>query len=323
MIVGLIGYGYWGRNLARNFFNAQEFYLKVVADNNPEQLVSVANLYPSIKTTTHSDELIFDSSIELIIIASPVKTHYELVKKALINNKHVLVEKPMTSTFEEAKELVELAQKQDRFLIIDYTYLYSGAVRKLKELFSTNQLGSITSIQSSRLGLGIIRDDVSVFGDLSSHDLAITNYLLNATPIAVKAEMTNMNDNHSGKKAVMTVYYPNQVEARFESSWYSTSKKRKMTFYGQEKTIKFDDTLAQNKIELIEDSSSSYPSYETKESLALLVSDLYKGIKNNQPFLSDGKFGLTILSVIEAAHLSLKNKGEVIHLQSADNLLLT
>jgi predicted dehydrogenase len=321
MKAGIIGYGYWGENLVRNFFNSKEFDLKSVADINPLRIKEINTIYPSIQTTANSEDLINDNSLEIIIIATPVKTHFELVKSVLINNKHVLVEKPMTPSFDEAKELVELAKTQNRYLIIDYTYLYSGAVRKLKEILFNNQFGTLQSIKSSRLGTGIIRDDVSVFGDLSSHDLAITNYILDQTPIAVKAEMTNMDNDSNKKKAVMTVYYPNNVKAEFESSWYSSIKERKMYFLSNENSVLFDDTLETNKIEVSDLSKSIYPHYESKESLSTLVSDLFNGIKNNQPFLSDGRFGLNVLKVLDAAQYSLENNGETIQLEPTESLL--
>jgi predicted dehydrogenase len=315
MDAGLIGCGYWGKNLIRNFYNSQEFFLKKAADINLLRLREINANYPSIETTNNTDDILNDDSIELIIVSTPVKTHYEFVKKALLKGKHVLVEKPMTPSFKQAKELVILANKYNRQLIIDYTYLYSGAVRKIKELHSTNALGAIKSIVSSRLGKGIIRDDVSVFWDLSSHDLSITNYILNKTPIAVKAAMTSLNEDITNEKAVMTVYYPDQTEAEFECSWFSSTKERRMAFYGLDKTIFYDDTLEQNKIKIVDNALSSYPTYDTREALSILVSDLFKSLENNNPSLSDCSFGLDIIKVLEAAQYSLENNGELIQLQ--------
>lgn len=316
MNAGLIGYGYWGKNLVRNFYNSQEFSLTKVADNKITRLKEVNTLYPTIGTTSNSDDILNDESIEVVIISTPVKSHFELVKKALIKGKHVLVEKPMTPSFNQAKELVELANEHNRRLIIDYTFLYCGAVRKIKEIYNSNTLDVIKSIKSSRLGKGIIREDVSVFWDLSSHDLSITNYILNKTPIAVKASMTSINEDITNEKAVMTVYYSGQIEAEFECSWFSSIKERKMTFYSKEKIIDYDDTLEQNKIEIIENSFTTHPSYNTQEALSLLVSDLYKSVQNNHSSLSDCNMGLDIIRVLEAAQYSLENKGEIIQLQS-------
>jgi predicted dehydrogenase len=192
-------------------------------------------------------------------------------------------------------------------------------VRKLKEILFNNQFGTLQSIKSSRLGTGIIRDDVSVFGDLSSHDLAITNYLLDQTPIAVKAEIKFIEDDSTRKKAVMTVYYPNNVKAIFESSWYSSNKERKMTFYGKDKTLFYDDTLDVNKIKIVDNLFSNYPTYDTEEPISLLVSDLYKTLKENKPSLTDCNFGLDIISILEAAQFSLENNGNLIQLQTELN----
>jgi len=321
MRAGLIGCGYWGKNLIRNFYNSQEFSLIKVADNDQSQLKEINALYPTINTTYNSDDILNDESIEVVIISTPVKSHFDLAKKALQHGKHVLVEKPMTASYEEAKELVYLADKCERNLTVDYTFLYSGAVRKVKEILSPNPLDAVQSIQSSRLGKGIIRDDVSVFWDLTSHDLAIANYLLDMTPISVKAEIKLINGDLSKEKAVLTLLYPNQIEAQFECTWYSESKERMITIRTEEKVIHYDDTLHENKLELSQNEITSYPIYDESEALSILVSDFFSNINNGTPSPTNGKFALGVIKVLEAAHISLQKNGELIKIQPELNLI--
>lgn len=319
MKVGLIGCGYWGKNLIRNFFTSHEFSLTKVADNDPSQLKEINALYPTINTTCNSDDIFNDESIEVVIISTPVKSHFDLAKKAIQHGKHVLIEKPMTASFEEAKELVYLADKYERNLTVDYTFLYSGAVRKVKELLSTDPSDAVQSIQSSRLGKGIIREDVSVFWDLTSHDLAIANYLLDMTPVSVKAEMKLINGDLSKEKAVLTLLYPDQIEAKFECTWYAESKERIITIKTENKVIHYDDTLDENKLELVQNEITSYPIYDESEALSILVSDFFNNIINGTTSPTNGKFALGVIKVLEAAHISLQKNGELIQIQSELN----
>jgi predicted dehydrogenase len=322
MRAGLIGCGYWGKKLIRNFYNSQEFSLIKVADINIDQLQEINNLFSGIITTSNSDDVLNDVSIEAIIISTPVKSHFDFAKKALINGKHVLIEKPMTASFQEAKELVYLAEKHNRNLTVDYTFLYSGAVRKIKEtLYLDNQLDPVRSIHSSRLGKGIIRDDVSVFWDLTSHDLSIANYLLDMQPISVKGEINLIEGDISKEKAVLTLLYPNQIEARFESTWYSDTKERQITIKTANKVIHFDDTLNENKLQILQKEITSYPKYNESETLSILVSDFFNNIKNNTNSPTNGKFALRVIKVLEAAHISLQNNGEPIKIQSEPNTI--
>jgi len=322
MNVGLIGCGYWGKNLARNIDKSSNFSLLRIVDINNSLHNEIQSTYPNVQITSQPDDIILDPSIDVVVIATPAKSHFILAKKALTNDKHVLVEKPMSPSYTEAKLLTELSEQYNRNLIIDYTYLYSGPVRKLKEMYSSSSLGAIKSITSSRLGKGIIRDDVSVLWDLSSHDISITNFLLGSNPIAVKASITSIDEDVSNEMAALTVYYPNQIEANFECSWFSSTKERKMVIYCDEKTVLFDDALTQNKIKIVGDSSVTYPTYDSKESLSLLMSDVFISIDKASPSISDCNFGLDIIKVLEAAQFSLKNDGKLVQLQPKLNALM-
>lgn len=310
MKAGLIGCGYWGKKLIRNFYNSSDFSLVMVADNDKAQLKDINDQYPAIVTTVNSNDILNDDSIEVVIISTPVKFHFELAKEALLNGKHVLVEKPMTSSFEEAKELVYLAEKHNKNLTVDYTFLYSGAVRKVKEMLTNDRMDSVKSIHSSRLGKGIIRDDVTVFWDLTSHDLSIVNYLLDESPVSVKGEIQLINRDHLREKAVLTVLYPNRIKAQFECTWHSESKERKITIITDNKEVHYDDTLNENKLQLFQNETTTYPLYNESEALSILVSDFFKNINNQTNSPTNGKFALGVIKVLEAAQLSLLNNGE-------------
>ena len=315
MKVGLIGCGYWGKKLIRNFYNSEHFDLAVVADLDPLRLEEVRGSYLNLKTTENTDELVTDDSIELVVVATPVKTHFELVKQALLQGKHVLVEKTTTNSLESAYELTSLARQKNLHLIIDYTYLYSAEINKIKELIDVHENDSIQRITSSRLGKGIIREDVSEIWDLSSHDFSIVNYLLNERPVSVKATKDFLNGERHKPKICISVYYENKLSASFECSWFSLKKKRLMEFNGINRSIRFDDTLLDNKIEIEEGSSLSFPNYEKDEPLANLVSELYQVLKNGKPSKSPASFDLEIIKVLEAAQHSLNQNGKIIELE--------
>tara|TARA_B100001109_G_C18856363_1_gene471877 strand:+ start:45 stop:1010 length:966 start_codon:yes stop_codon:yes gene_type:complete len=314
MKVGLIGCGYWGKNLIRNFNSSESFQLVKVADLNPIRLEEVNALYSNLKTIKKTDELLNDHTIELVVIATPVNTHYELTKKALLHDKHVLVEKPMTESYDEAQELVALAKQKNLHLITDYTYLYSAEVNKIKELIEVKENDSIQQIFSSRLGNGIIREDVSEIWDLSSHDFAIVNYLLNERPVSVKATKVSLNGEPNKPKICLSIFYENKIEVYFECSWYSMKKKRLIEFHGTNWSIRFDDTSLQNKIVVEERSQETFPSYEKDEPLANLVSELYQVLKFGETSKSPARFDLEIIKVLEAAQCSLNQNGRLIQL---------
>ncbi|MEQ8910246.1 MAG: Gfo/Idh/MocA family oxidoreductase [Vicingaceae bacterium] len=315
MKVGLIGCGYWGKKLIRNFYNSEHFDLAVVADLDPLRLEEVRGSYLNLKTTENTDELVTDDSIELVVVATPVKTHFELVKQALLHGKHVLVEKTLTNSYESAFDLSSLARQKNLHLIVDYTYLYSSEVKKIKGLIEANKHDSILKITSSRFGKGIVREDVSEIWDLSSHDFAIINYLIDERPVSVKATKDTLNGDPNKPKIGLSVIYENGIEANFECTWYSEKKIRKMKFDSTYRSIIFDDTLLQNKIAIEKSSKLAYPSYEKDEALANLVSELYQVLKNGKKSKSPASFDLEIIKILEAAQNSLNQNGKITQLK--------
>src|SRR5688572_9207999 len=182
--VGVIGYGYWGPNIVRNFFSAANCTVKTVADGRPERLAVLAKIFPTINGVAKAEDIINDTSIDAVVIATPVFTHFALAKKALENGKHVLIEKPMTSTVAEAEELIELAEKKGLTLMADHTFLYTGAVQKMKELIEDKTIGEPQYFDSSRINLGLFQPDVNVLWDLAPHDISILTYLITETPMS-------------------------------------------------------------------------------------------------------------------------------------------
>ncbi len=220
----------------------------------------------------------------------------------------------MTESYDEAQELVALAKQKNLHLITDYTYLYSAEVNKIKELIEVKENDSIQQIFSSRLGNGIIREDVSEIWDLSSHDFAIVNYLLNERPVSVKATKVSLNGEPNKPKICLSIFYENKIEVYFECSWYSMKKKRLIEFHGTNWSIRFDDTSLQNKIVVEERSQETFPSYEKDEPLANLVSELYQVLKFGETSKSPARFDLEIIKVLEAAQCSLNQNGRLIQL---------
>ncbi|NND35270.1 MAG: Gfo/Idh/MocA family oxidoreductase, partial [Saprospiraceae bacterium] len=187
MKLAVVGFGYWGPNLVRNFVNTPGCQVKYVVDQEVKQHRRINRLYPNVVTTTHYSDVLEDAEIDAVIIATPVYTHYDLAKKALLNQKHVLLEKPMTSSVSEAEELIQLAADKNLVLMVDHTYLYTAAVQKIKSLVDSGVIGTIQYIDSTRINLGLFQRDVNVLWDLAPHDISICDYLIGESPLAVQA----------------------------------------------------------------------------------------------------------------------------------------
>src|SRR6185436_8948531 len=213
--VGVIGYGYWGPNIVRNFFSAADCTVKAVADGRPERLAVLAKVFPTINGLKTAEDIINDNEIDAVVVATPVFSHFPLAKKALENGKHVLIEKPMTSTVAEAEELIELAAKKGLTLMADHTFLYTGAVEKMKELVTSGVLGEPSYFDSSRINLGLFQPDVNVLWDLAPHDISILTYLVTEQPESINATGISHTGNHIENIAYLTVNYQSSFIAHF------------------------------------------------------------------------------------------------------------
>lgn len=331
MNIGIIGFGYWGTNLVRNFANLKDASLKTVVDARQERAGALAKLCATAKFSTSADEVIQDPDIDAIVIATPVHTHFELAKKALENGKHVLIEKPMVSSTEQAKELIELANKKNKILMVDHTFLYTGAVQKMKSLIDSGDIGNVKYFDSTRINLGLFQPDVNVLWDLAPHDISILNYLVKDKPYSVQATGVSHTNNGIENIAYITVNYDSGFIAHFSCSWTSPVKIRMMLIGGDKKMIVFNDLEPTEKIKIYDTgylhrtdeekkkvlvdyrTGDIYtPKIDTMEALLGMANDFVSAIINGGKPVSDYDSGLEVIKILEASQQSIKNKGQEI-----------
>lgn len=332
--IGLIGFGYWGPNLARNFSQNPDTQLTTICDFSASRLEQAQRLFPHSEMCKDTNAIFKNSSIDAVAIATPVSTHYNLAKQALLANKHVWLEKPMTETVQQAEELIELAQKKNKVLFVDHTFVYTGAVRKIKELIDKNELGDIVYFDSARVNLGLFQQDIDVIWDLAPHDLSIMDYLIPLKKLSVSATGLNYNGNGLNPKSMLTINMENNVIAHINVSWLSPVKIRQTLIGGSKKMILYDDTHPDEKIKVYD---KGVHIYETKEELYRLnvqyrVGDMYVPKLENQEALAveaqhfadcvlkgeepltGGKAGLEVVKILTAANESLKQKGAPVNM---------
>ena len=331
MNIAIIGYGYWGPNLVRNFSLVNNCKVKMVSDFRQDRLVIVSKTYPGIKVSTDPDDILLSKEIDAVVIATPVFTHFSLAKKALENGKHVLLEKPMTSTIKEAEELMNLAKQKGLLLMVDHTFLYTGAVMKMKQLINEKTIGEIQYFDSSRINLGLFQIDVNVLWDLAPHDISILSHLINKKPYSVNATGVSHTKNGIENVAYLTINYSENFIAHFSCSWTSPVKLRTMLIGGDKKMLVFNDLEPSEKIRIY-DTGYNYktdeeknrlmvdyrtgdvyiPKLESKEALFGMASDFINSIINKTEPLSNSKLGLDVIQILEASQQSIKNKGKEI-----------
>lgn len=334
MKVGVIGLGYWGPNLVRNFSAQKNVKNVVVFDQRQERSEFVKTKFPSVVLAENSENLI-RSDVDAVVIATPVETHYPLAKRALENGKHVWVEKPFTATSAQAEELIEIADKKNLRIFVDHTFIYTGAVRKMKEIVSAGELGKILHFDSVRINLGLFQKDINVIWDLAPHDLSIMNYVLShLRPVAVSA---NGIANYNGKENIahISLYFQENCFAHFHVNWTSPVKIRRMIVGGDKKMLVFDDMENFEKIKVydagvdfkttasIHEALVQYrigdmysPKIVQTEALELAAAEFINSIIENRDPLTSGKDGLEIVRILEVADLSLQNKGQLFEINS-------
>jgi len=330
--IGLFGYGYWGPNLVRNFINVGA-NVKYIADISSHRLSIAKSLYPAITTTLNSDDIFNDNSIDAVVIALPVSLHYEIAKKALNAGKHVLVEKPMTDSVDTSEELIELAQRKKKILMCDHTFLYTGAVKKIKQLINEKQLGNLQYFDSVRINLGLFQSDVNVIWDLAPHDISILSYLYNDKPCGVTATGISHMNNNIENLAYLTIYYNSGFIAHVNVSWISPVKIRKILIGGEQRMIVYDDIEPTEKVKIYDsgykmisyEEQNKYkmdyrtgdiliPKLETTEALKGMAEDFIKAIVNSSIPISNAELGLNIVKILNASEKSIKNNGRYIEL---------
>ena len=329
----IIGYGYWGPNLVRNFVATPNTTVHTVADLRPERLALVSRAYPSIKVTSDIDSIWTNTEIDAVIIATPVFTHFDLAKKALMSGKHVLLEKPMTDTVAHAEELIELANAHGKVLMVDHTFLYTSAVQKIKSLIDSGELGSVKYFDSTRINLGLIQQDVNVLWDLAPHDISILDYLIPAKPLSVQA--TGISHIHNGIEniAYLTVKYAHDFIAHFHCSWSSPVKIRMMLLGGDKKMVVFNDMESTEKIRIYHTAHTVssdeekrrilvdyrvgdvfIPKLEIKEALGGMALDFINAIMTGSKPIASYESGLNTIRILEAAQISIKEQGREVAL---------
>jgi len=330
--VGVIGYGYWGPNIVRNF-DVQDFSrVSMVCDRRPEALAKVAKSHPAIEVTSDPLEILRSPDIDIVAVVTPVWTHFELAKAALENGKHVFVEKPFTATSEQAEELIELAERKNLKIMVDHTFLFTGAVRKIKQLIDAGELGDLYYYDTTRVNLGLFQHDVNVIWDLAPHDLSIMDYLLSNKPEAVVAT-GQVHINGVEDVAFITVYYSNKLIAHVNVNWLSPVKVRTTLVGGCKKMVMWNDLESDEKIKLYDrgvhtstregvyDLLVSYrsgdvwmPQIENTEALKLELGYFNECILEDKTPINDGHAGRRIVKMLEAANQSLRTRGSEVRL---------
>jgi predicted dehydrogenase len=327
---GVIGYGYWGPNVVRNLESLEDSEVVAVCDKSATARKRAQQAYPRVTVTADSAELVQSAEIDAIAVVTPVWTHYELAKAALKNGKHVFVEKPFTSCAKQAEELINLAEQKNLRIMVDHTFLFTGAVRKIRELVDEGSLGKLYYYDSTRVNLGLFQHDVNVVWDLAPHDLSILDYLIDKRPEAVVATgQTHLNGHED--VAFITLYFPDKVIAHVNVNWLSPVKVRTTFIGGEKKMVVWNDLEADEKIKVydkgvhITSQQGVYnllvnyrsgdmwaPRIQQSEALKQELQYFVECISENKQPFNDGVAGLRVVRMLEAATKSLQKRGELI-----------
>ena len=333
--IGLIGYGYWGPNLLRNFAELPGITIDAVADLRADQLEFVSRRYPSIRTTTHFEDVIADKSIDAIAIATPVATHFELGMAALMAGKHLWLEKPMAETSRQAEKLVEQAQMRSLTLFVDHTFIYTGAVQKMRELVKGGKLGRILYYDSTRVNLGLFQRDVNVVADLAVHDFAILDYLLGEHPTAISAAGVNHFPGTRENLAYITLFYDSGAIGHTNVNWLAPVKVRKVLLGGSKRMLTYDDLEPSEKVRVYDKGVSftddpkqihemrvGYrtgdmwaPKLDATEALRIAAEHFVECVEKGKTPITDGWLGLRMVELIEAATSSMRGRGETVRIR--------
>ncbi|MGB6473426.1 MAG: Gfo/Idh/MocA family oxidoreductase [Candidatus Sulfotelmatobacter sp.] len=329
---GVVGYGYWGPNVVRNLDRLESAEVVAVCDKSPASRKKVAKAYPHVLVTEDSAELMSSPDIDAIAVVTPVWTHYELAKAALLNGKHIFVEKPFTSNAAQAQELIELAAQRNLKIMVDHTFLFTGAVTKIKQLLDDGSLGKLYYYDSTRVNLGLFQHDVNVVWDLAPHDLSIIDHLIEQTPEAISATgQTHLNGHED--VAYITVYFPDKVIAHINVNWLSPVKVRTTLIGGEKKMLVWNDLEADEKIKIydkgvnVTSREGLYnllvhyrsgdmwaPQIEQVEALTRELSYFVDCIANDKTPVNDGEAGLRVVRMLEAANESIRQRGAMVRL---------
>ncbi|MEW6405411.1 MAG: Gfo/Idh/MocA family oxidoreductase [Chloroflexota bacterium] len=332
MKIGVIGCGYWGPNLIRNFYQIPECTGVVCCDLDQTKLQRMQRLYPSIEVTSEIQDVLQDPGISAVAVATPVHSHHVLGEMVLDHDKHLFVEKPLANSSKRCLGLIEMARERERVLMVGHTFEYTAAVNKIKEIVQQGELGDILYVSSIRVNLGLFQQDINVVWDLAPHDISIINYVLGKTPLGVNAQGTAHYKKGIEDVATVTLNYDNGLIGFIHVSWLDPNKIRRTTFVGSKKMLVYNDIETQEKIKIYDkgvDAPSYYdtfgefqfsyrygdihsPKIDDYEPLRHQLVHFVECIRNRKIPRSDGYSGLKVVSALEAAERSIKNQGKFV-----------
>jgi len=333
--VGLIGYGYWGPNLARNLADTEGVELAAIAEARPDRREAAARRHQGTTMVADAADLIARDDLDAVVIATPLHTHYALAAAAIERGRHVLIEKPLAASKKEAESLAELADKHGVRLMVDHTFVYTGAVRTIRGLVDSGQLGDLLYLDSVRVNLGLFQQDTNVIWDLAAHDLSIMDYLVDARPVAVSADGTALAGFDRENVAYVTVHFDTGFLAHFHVNWLAPVKIRQMLFGGRQRMLVYDDMDPSEKVrvydkgvnlDVVDDQTRrqilvSYrtgdmyaPKLDRREALMLVAREFADAIAERRTPLTGAAAGIRVVSLLEAAERSLRSEGSRIRM---------
>ncbi len=332
MKIGVVGLGYWGPNLVRNFLGTPGVDGVVCCDMLARRLENIKRLFPSVEVTSSYDDMLQRQDVAAVAIVTPVSTHYPLGLKALKAGKHVLVEKPMTARAAEAQELIQLAYDRGLTLMVDHTFVYTGAVRKMKELINKGDIGDVLYFDSVRVNLGLFQHDASVIWDLAPHDISIMDFLVDQKPVSVSAVGVR-HFNGFEDIAYLAVHFSGKLIAHFHVNWISPVKVRKILLGGTKLMVVYDDMEPSEKVRVydrgvdVKEEESVYktlvqyrtgdmfaPHIDGTEALTRMTAEFVDSMRNGKRPTADGESGLNVVRILEAAELSMRSGGRRVDL---------
>ncbi len=333
--VGVIGYGYWGPNIVRNLTDIKEAKVKAICDVNPQVLKGIEEKYPYLQLTTRYDDILKSDHLDAVAIITPVSSHFELAKKALENGKHIFVEKPFTANSREAQTLIDLARKKKLQIMVDHTFIFTGAVRKIKEVIDNKTLGDLNYYDSTRVSLGLFQHDVNVLWDLAPHDFAIIDYLIKHKPLSLTCQGIDHLNRGQENIAYITIHYQHNLLVHIHVNWLSPVKVRTTLIGGQKKMLVWNDLESDEKIKIydrgveVKNKQGIYqlkvdyrsgdmysPKIDHSEALKTELSYFAQCIMKNKQPINDGESGLRVVKMLELADQSLRAGGKLIKIKN-------
>ena len=333
--IGIIGCGYWGPNLIRNFSSIKDCRVKYICDLDAERLATVHEQFPQTTPVSDFKQLLADPELDAVAIATPVSTHHPLAIAALSAGKHVLVEKPLAASVAQAEEMVQKAREANRVLLVDHTFIYTGAVQKMKQLVTADELGDLLYFDSVRVNLGLFQHDINVIWDLAPHDFSIMDYVFRDRPTAVSAHGVRHFGMDHEDVAYVTVFFPGSVMAHFHVNWLSPVKIRMIMIGGQKKMLVYDDMhpaepirIYDKGVDVIDSKPGIYsalvqyrlgdmwsPKIEAREALRVEAMHFKDCVQKGTQPITDGEMGLRVVKLLEAAQQSVERQGAVISIK--------